>query len=169
MRVPTAVVLSMILACKSAPQAGGNTSATTDQSSSAGGQQRDHQAIEEAESRWRKSLEARDTAAIATFYTQDAVYAPQGSPAYRGLDSVTSRWSREFQIRDFKLERTPLRIEVARSGDLANEVGTYVVRYREKGQLREGAGTYMTAWRKSDGEWKIASYLWNRDQPDSRR
>src|SRR4051812_24179523 len=47
-------------------------------------QQADEQAIRQAETRWRKILAAQDTAAIGSFYTQDAVYAPQGAPAYRG-------------------------------------------------------------------------------------
>ena len=169
MRAHSAVVFCMILACKTAPQPGTNASATNDRSSSPGDRQKDEQAIQEAESRWRKTLNARDTAAIVTFYTEDAIYAPQGSPAYQGRDSVTGRWSQEFRIQEFKLERTPLRVEVAKSGDLANEVGAYTVRYRDKGQVVEGGGTYMTAWRKLDGAWKIASYMWNRNQPESGR
>jgi hypothetical protein len=35
--------------------------------------------------------------------------------------------------------------------------------------MREGGGTYMTAWRKEGGEWKIASYMWNRNEPESGR
>ena len=169
MRVESAFLICLIMGCKSAPQPGADSSATRDQHSSGSDQQNDEQTIREAESRWRKSLQARDTAAIATFYTQDAVYAPQGFAAYRGRDSVSARWSREFRIPEFQLERTPLRIEVAKSGDVANEVGTYHVRFREKGRLWEGGGTYMTAWRKSDGEWKIASYMWNRNEPERRR
>jgi ketosteroid isomerase-like protein len=127
----------------------------------------DEQAIRDAESRWRKNLTARDTAAIGTFYAEDAIYSPQGSPAYQGRDSVVGRWAREFQIPGFKLERTPLRIDIARSGDLANEVGTYAVQFQDHDKQQAARGTYMTAWRKTDGEWKISSYMWNRDEPES--
>jgi ketosteroid isomerase-like protein len=128
-------------------------------------QQSDEQAIRQAESRWRKVLAAQDTSAIGSFYTQDAVYAPQGAPAYRGRNSISHRWAREVQSPDFRLERTPIRIEVARSGDLANEVGTYEVHYRMNDKLQRATGTYITAWKKSNGEWRIASYMWNRDEP----
>ena len=169
MRACWAFLLCTMVGCKSAPQPGADAAAARDQGSSGGDQHDDERLIRDAESRWRKSLTARDTAAIGTFYTEDAIYAPQGIPHYEGRDSVSRRWSREFRSPDFQLERTPLRIEVAKSGDLANEVGTYRVRFREKGQRWEGGGTYMTAWRKSDGEWKIASYMWNRDEPEARR
>ena len=166
MRNGSALLVCLMVGCKS-PQPGADASASPDENST--GQQSDEQTIRDAESRWRKSLIARDTAAIATFYTEDAIYAPQGYPAYRGRDSVSGRWSQEFRSPGFQLERTPLRIEVAKSGDLANEVGTYRVRFREGAKLRKGGGTYMTAWRKSGGEWKIASYMWNRNEPERGR
>lgn len=66
----------------------------------------------------------------------------------------------------FQLERTPLRIEVAPSGDLATEVGTYRVRFGAGNKQSEGRGTYMTAWRKVNGDWQTASYMWNRSTPE---
>jgi ketosteroid isomerase-like protein len=118
---------------------------------------------------WRRSLAAKDTAAISTFHTQDAVYSPQGGVAFRGRDSVSARWAREFGIPGFKLERTPIRIDVAKSGDLATEVGTYDVRFQVRNRPQKAAGTYMTAWRKEDGTWRIASYIWNRNEAEGSR
>jgi uncharacterized protein (TIGR02246 family) len=162
MREYSALLLSLAVACSPVPE-----SARKDVNQTT--QQDDERDIRAAESRWRKTLETRDTAAIAGFYTDDAVYAPQGSPLYRGRDSVSARWAGEFRIPDFRLERTPVRIEIARTGDLANEVGTYKVSFRDKGQLQRVQGTYMTAWRKADGQWKIASYMWNRSQREEGR
>lgn len=42
------------------------------------------QAIRAQETRWRDVVTRRDTAAIASFYTEDAVYAPDFSPPIRG-------------------------------------------------------------------------------------
>jgi ketosteroid isomerase-like protein len=110
-------------------------------------------------------LAKRDTAAIGSFYTEDGVYAPDNAQtAYHGRDSVSARWSQELGLPDFRLERTPSRIDVASSGELAQEVGTYVVRLIRDGKPYEGHGNYMTAWRKEGGDWKIAAYLWNADR-----
>ena len=168
MRRHFALVICLILSCKPASP-GSDTSAARGQNPGSSKHQEDEQIIRDAEFRWRKTLTSRDTASIGSFYTEDAVYAPQGSPAYRGRDSVSGRWSLEFRSPAFQLERTPLRIEVAKSGDLAHEVGTYQVRFRDQGQVRQGGGTYMTAWRKEGGEWRIASYMWNRKEPEGRR
>jgi ketosteroid isomerase-like protein len=122
-------------------------------------------AIREQETRWRDVLAKRDTAAIRSFYTEDGVYAPDNAQmAYHGRDSVSARWSRELGRPEFRLERTPGRIDVASSGDLAQEVGTYVVRLVRDGKPYEGHGNYMTAWRKEGGDWKIAAYIWNADR-----
>lgn len=68
------------------------------------------------ESRWREVLAKRDTAAIASFYAEDGVYAPDNAQAaYHGRDSVSARWAREVQTPEFQLERTSSRIDVASS------------------------------------------------------
>jgi ketosteroid isomerase-like protein len=165
MRIHSALLLSLLFACKAASDRA--DAADVPQVSAGDERQNDEKSIRDAELRWRKSLAAHDTAAIQTFYTDDAIYAPQGVPAYRGRDSVSARWSREFRP-GFDLERTPMRIEVAKSGDLANETGTYLVHYLDQGKRKEARGTYMTAWKKSDGDWKITSYMWNRNEPEGR-
>jgi len=83
-------------------------------------QSKDEAAIRAQEARWREVVARKDTAAIKTFYTKDGVYAPDNASApYSGIDSVSARWSREFEFPAFRLERTPIQINVASSGDLA--------------------------------------------------
>jgi ketosteroid isomerase-like protein len=112
-------------------------------------QSKDEAAIRNQEALWRRAVDSKDTSAIKSFYTEDGIYAPDnaGGP-YRGSDSVSARWAREFSLPGFHLERTPTRIEVASSGDMAQELGTYVVRALRDGEPREAHGNYATAWRK---------------------
>jgi ketosteroid isomerase-like protein len=79
---------------------------------------------------------------------------------------VSARWAKEIVTPGFQLERTPLRIEVASSGDIATEVGTYRVRFTEKNRRRDATGAYMTAWRKVGDEWLTSSYMWNQITPE---
>jgi ketosteroid isomerase-like protein len=139
---------------------------TVTTTASAGGVQAQEAAIREQETRWRNLISAHDTAAIKTFYTEDGIYSPQGRPAIRGREAITSRWAKEITSPGFRLERTPLRIEVASSGDIATETGTYRVWYTRDGKQRQETGTYMTAWRKDGGDWRITSYMWNRGAPE---
>jgi ketosteroid isomerase-like protein len=159
--VPVSAVCLCLCLCL---LAGCNSADTDERQSQTSGvnRQQEERAIRDLETRWRDVVANDDTAAIAAFYTEDAIYSPNGRPPFRGRDSVVWRWSREFaETADFKLERTPIRIEIANSGDLASEVGTCDVEFRVKGKLHRPTCGYMTTWRKAEGQWKIASYIWN--------
>jgi hypothetical protein len=49
---------------------------------------------------------------------------------------------------------------------MAYEVGTYKVSWDKPGEHRkgEGADNYVTVWKKDNGEWKTAAYIWNRGE-----
>ncbi len=125
--------------------------------------QGEEQKIRGLEQRWREALAAKDSAAVGRFYTEGGFYLPQGSNGYNGPDRIRSRWAREFSGREFDLEREPRKVEVADAGDMAYEVGTYKVSW-DKPQKGQGAGNYVTVWKKENGEWKTAAYIWNRGE-----
>jgi len=160
-----AAVATLTLGCsQSQDHATASERRTADEDPAAAVKAEAEAAIRAQETRWREVIAKKDTAAIKSFYTEDGIYAPDNNvAALRGRDSVSARWAREFGIPEFQLERTSSRIEVASSGDLAQEVGTYVVRLIRDDKPYEGHGNYMTAWRKDDNEWKIAAYMWNAD------
>jgi ketosteroid isomerase-like protein len=125
--------------------------------------QAEEQKIRGLEQRWREALAAKDSAAVGRFYAGGGFYLPQGSNGYEGPDSIRSRWALEFGGRKFDLEREPRKVEVADAGDMAYEVGTYKVSW-DKPQKGRGAGNYVTVWKKENGEWKTAAYIWNRGE-----
>jgi ketosteroid isomerase-like protein len=127
----------------------------------------EERAIRGQEQRWQEALRAGDSAAIGGFYTDDGYYLPQDSDGYEGADSVSARWLRERRFGVTDLVRQPRRIEVANSGDMAYEVGTYKVKWESKEQgAGEASGNYVTVWKKAGGEWKSAAYIWNRGEED---
>jgi ketosteroid isomerase-like protein len=105
---------------------------------------------------------------VGQFYAEDGFYLPQGSSGYEGPEKIRARWAGEFSGGKFDLEREPKKIEVADAGDMAYEVGTYKVSWDKPREHRkgQGAGNYVTVWKKGNGEWKTAAYIWNRgEQP----
>jgi ketosteroid isomerase-like protein len=152
-----ATLLLLLTAC-SQPR---TTTATRERADSAAvNKQAEERTIRDLEQRWRQALTAKDSAAIGRFYAEDGYYLPQGSDGYEGPQSVGARWVSEPLM---KLERKPKRIEVAEAGDMAYEVGTYEVSWEEPNNRRgQASGNYVTVWKKVDGEWKTAAYIWNR-------
>jgi ketosteroid isomerase-like protein len=133
-----------------------------EQAAPATGASADEAAIRAQETRWREVIAHKDTAAIGSFYTEDGIYAPTFRPMARGRDAVAAMWAtNEFTLDSLRLERTPIRIDVARSGDVATEVGTWVFHGVAPEQSVDGRGSYVTTWRKEGGTWKISAYLWN--------
>jgi hypothetical protein len=45
-------------------------------------------------------------------------------------------------------------------------VGTYKVSWDKAQQRRkgQGAGNHVTVWKKENGQWKTAAYIWNRGE-----
>jgi uncharacterized protein (TIGR02246 family) len=124
--------------------------------------------IHSLEQRWRQAIAAKDSAAVGGFYAEDGFYLPQGSNGYEGPEKIRARWAGEFTGGKFELERNPKKIEVADASDMAYEVGTYKVSWDKPRENRKGqaAGNYVTVWKKENGEWRTAAYIWNRgEQP----
>ena len=126
----------------------------------------EEQKIRGLEQRWRQTLSTKDSAAIGSFYAEDGFYLPLGSDGYQGPDKIRARWAEEFTGGKFELKREPKKIEVAEAGDMAYEVGTYQVSWDQPSKHRkgQGSGNYVTVWKKQNGEWKTAAYIWNLDQ-----
>ena len=128
----------------------------------------EEQKIRGLEQRWRQALSTKDSVAIGAFYADDGFYLPQGSGGYQGPEKVRARWTGEVTGGKFELQRQPKKIDVAEAGDMAYEVGTYQVSWDKptKHQKGQGSGNYVTVWKKQNGEWKTAAYIWNRgEQP----
>lgn len=55
---------------------------------------------------------------------------------------------------------TPVRIEIAKSGDLAYEFSNHTLSYEMKdGRKRNVPASVLRVWRKEAGQWKIAAHF----------
>ena len=94
--------------------------------------------------------------AILALITEDALMLRPKQPVIRGLDAWRQDYERYFRT-SISEAATPLKREVAASGDLAWEYGEYH-------GISEGAagpvsfqGRYLTVLGKVNGEWRIAA------------
>jgi ketosteroid isomerase-like protein len=77
----------------------------------------------------------------------------------------------EFQVSDRKpdsqrTKTTPVRIEIAKSGDLAYEFSNGELSFEMKdGRKRSTATSLLRVWRKEAGQWKIAAHFVRPHQP----
>jgi ketosteroid isomerase-like protein/quercetin dioxygenase-like cupin family protein len=117
----------------------------------------EEQAIRELDRRWVDAIAARNLDALMTVYAQDAIFSVANAPAASGTAQVRTGWQELLGLPDLSLTFAPTRIVVARSGDLASDVGTYRLSFRGPDGRVQDEGVYSVVWRKVGGDWKVAS------------
>jgi uncharacterized protein (TIGR02246 family) len=97
-----------------------------------------------------------------SYYAEDAVELPNGAAILQGKKSL-SKGMEFLNDKTNRLMWTPVRIDVAQSGDLAYSYGTFEFRSAGKdGKQTVEHGKYTTIWRKlKDGTWKVVLDMGN--------
>jgi ketosteroid isomerase-like protein len=139
------------------------------QSSGAAQQQLDRATVS-AKAKEIRALEASMMAAAAekgadgymSFYAEDAVELPNGSPMLLGKASIGKTMS-FLNDRNNSLTWTPVHIDVSESGDLAYTFGNFEFRAIGKdGKPSIEHGKYTTIWKKQKhGRWKVVLDMGN--------
>jgi len=121
--------------------------------------------ISELSDAWQKAVATRNIDACTTFYAPDAVEMLANAPIVEGSEAIYE-WFADW-IFDTTVTNTFQSdvIEVASSGDLAYERGTWhFVMDTEEGPI-EDYGKYVVVWKKIDGDWKVIIDISNSDLP----
>ena len=118
----------------------------------------DEQAIRAISAEWLELARQQDAAGIAALFAQD------GRLIWGGQDPVVGPTAiQEFIANDFVANPTQTfdwsadRVEVAASGDLGVEYGTYLNENRGPDGAEEEWGSYVTVYRKVGGNWQVAA------------
>ncbi len=123
--------------------------------------------IRELENAGWKTIEAKDLEGLMSYIAEDAVALYSNIPLMTGKDAIRERWGTNFARPGFAMSGQPVKVEVARSGDLAYVQGTYSSTMNDaSGKPVAGKGKYVAIYKKQpDGEWKIAVDIGNSDLP----
>jgi uncharacterized protein (TIGR02246 family) len=126
----------------------------------------DEAAIRAASAAWSQSATAKDLDKAVSFYADDALILPEKAPAVRGNENIRKNWAPLLALPGPGLSWQTSALEVARSGELAYETGTYnFVTTDKAGKSTDYKGKYLVIWKKqSDGSWKVAVDTDNPDQ-----
>ena len=109
--------------------------------------QAEEQAIRDRVRAMVQAVAAHDPDHTAQFYAEDSVFLWPGTPLTEGRAAIREAWANFMQTPGFELTFWPVRIEMAKAGDMALEVGAF--------RLMEQEGKYVIAWKKVEGEWMI--------------
>jgi uncharacterized protein (TIGR02246 family) len=126
----------------------------------------DEAAIRAAVIDWSAASQAKDVNKAVSFYADDAVQLADKGPLVKGKENIRKGWEEMLALQGPGLTFATTAVEVARSGDLAYEYGTYDFATKDKnGKITDEKGKYVVVWKKqADGSWKVAVDI---DNPDA--
>ena len=152
--VAAASVVMGLAACggsSQAPQAPAPGAAMTADTRAA-----DEEAIRAADLAWSKAAGDKDAAKAASFYAENAVLMPPGGAVTKGRDAIQQAFTTMMQDPNFALSFAPTKIVVAKSGDLAYDLGEFQLTTSDKKKKASTLkASYVVVWGKQmDGSWK---------------
>lgn len=126
----------------------------------------DETAIRAASAAWSRAAQSKDLEKSLTFFADTAILLSPKSPAVEGKENIRKVWQQMLALPGPGLNFSAARVEVARSGDLAWEQGTYQFTTQdENAKTTSERGTYVTVWKKqSDGAWRVVGDIRNTNE-----
>jgi uncharacterized protein (TIGR02246 family) len=118
----------------------------------------DEMAIKEISGNWLTLDRNNDIEGIMELFDDQAVVYSRNQQPSKGKEAIRQYFKLDKQmnpkaVTDWKTER----VEVASSGDLAVEYGSFTVKNSGPDGNGSDQGNFVTVYRKIDGKWKIIS------------
>jgi uncharacterized protein (TIGR02246 family) len=126
----------------------------------------DEQAIRKLDKEWSAAAQSKDAGMMLAYYAEDASAFPFNAPIATGKEQIQKLWAGLMSMPGFSLSFAPTKIEVAKSGDLAYDIGTFELKDNDaNGTLTTTIGKYVVVWkRQPDKQWKVVADIFNTDK-----
>jgi uncharacterized protein (TIGR02246 family) len=126
----------------------------------------EEQAIRSISMKWLELVKNHDAAGIATLFANDGIEYNENEEPSIGPVAIQKSFTQTQQQNPKEVVNwTTDRVEIAASGDLAIEYGSWT----DTGQGLNGTGTdhgkYITVYRKVNGIWKVVADIENSTKP----
>ncbi len=113
-------------------------------------------AVRLARARSNAALAARDTNAIVATVSPSYHLISSRNAHANGRDGTLANWRQQFSTHpDVSYVRTPSAVRIFAPWQMAEEVGTWVGRWREPDGTVVISGSYTAKWRRIDGQWLL--------------
>ena len=100
---------------------------------------------------------------VLSFCSDNFTWTMVGDSTVKGKDAIKMAWKQMLETPGPGLTFDTTYVEVARSGDLAYEYGTYDLKTEaKKGKVADEKGKYVVVWKKqANGSWKAVADIYN--------
>jgi uncharacterized protein (TIGR02246 family) len=116
------------------------------------------EAVENVSMQWLEAAQARDLDAVTALFASDAVLFDEGEGSIEGVPAIRADIESDWaEYPDAAIAWSTNSVEVASSGDMAWERGTWTFDPDGAGEAGEMTGEYVTIYKKVGDTWKVAS------------
>jgi len=113
-------------------------------------------ALIQADKNFDVATAARGADGFLSFFAVDATVLGKNGPPITGTAALRDVFRETWAQPGYSLHWTPLKAELARSGEIGYTYGTYERKRVVNGQGVTETGKYVTVWKKQrDGSWKV--------------
>ena len=126
----------------------------------------DEETIRKLDVEWSAAAHSRDVEKTISFYADDALVLPDRAPIVNGKAQIREFWGQLLSSPDVELSFEPSKIIVAKSKDMAYEIGTYSMKAKDaQGNPITEVGKFVVVWKKQAGnQWKVVADIFNPDK-----
>src|SRR3954471_1229419 len=112
-------------------------------------------AIRATDDQWKAAIKSRDAAKTASFWADDAKLNFAGMPPMANHADILKFVEGAFKDKNFTVDWTTDKIEVAASGDLAYETAIETATSTQGKKVMTSKSRNIVIWKKqADGNWK---------------
>ena len=127
----------------------------------------EEQAIRSISIRWLELANSQDAAGVAALFTDDGVVFTDNQEPVVGQTAIQDfRTQRQEKNPKLVFDWITDRVEIAASGDLAIEYGSWTNTGGGLSGTEEDHGKYVTVYRKVNGTWKVAADIGISTKPE---
>jgi uncharacterized protein (TIGR02246 family) len=123
--------------------------------------------IRKLDADWVKTAAAKDVDAWVSFYANDVTVLPPNDRVMTDKATIRKTIRELLSLPGLDLSWEPMKVEVAKSGDIAYLYGAYSLTMTDaKGKPVADFGKNVEIWKKqADGSWRCIVDTWNSDLP----
>lgn len=126
---------------------------------------KNEEAIRKLDAEWSAAAQNKDVEKTVSVYAEDGMVLPSKAPKATGKAEIREFWSHLLALPGIDLTFVPTKIEVAKSNDIAYDIGTYELKANDaQGNPATEIGKYVVVWkRQPDKQWKVVADIFNAD------
>lgn len=116
-----------------------------------------------ANKNWLRMVADKDAKGIGNLYAADGVLMMPDTKIITGPEAIADAWAGMLNQPGASMKFQTSQLDIAKSGDLASDRGTYEFAFDGKDGRLMDVGKFVVVWKKVNGTWKVAADIFNSD------